>query len=316
VEKKVLLIGGTRYFGKHLVRGLLEAGHRLTLATRGRTPDDFGGAVERLRLDRHDPAAVQAVLGAGSGWDLVYDQMCYSPLDARSASQVLAGRCGRYVMSSTIETCAHLYGLRREPMAEDALDLAAEAVDFSLPWHAADFPDSHYGLGKRQAEAVLQQSATLPFVNVRIAHVLGGTDDFTKRLAYYVNGLRSGLPFRHAAGNGQSSFLNPAAISDFLLWVGTQDFLGPVNAACEGGLSALDLHRRAARLLGLPSAPIAETDAQPPGRRSPFDYEQDFRLSTARAAALGYRFPAADGPWLDELLRQHVARPDSAVWTH
>ncbi len=36
---KILVIGGTRYFGIHMVNKLLERGHKVTIATRGKTPD-------------------------------------------------------------------------------------------------------------------------------------------------------------------------------------------------------------------------------------------------------------------------------------
>ena len=32
---KILVIGGTRYFGIHMVNKLLEQGHAVTIATRG-----------------------------------------------------------------------------------------------------------------------------------------------------------------------------------------------------------------------------------------------------------------------------------------
>ncbi|MGR4032399.1 NAD-dependent epimerase/dehydratase family protein, partial [Bacillus sp. ZZQ-131] len=52
--KKVLVLGGTRFFGKHLVEYLLQAGHDVTIATRGVTEDSFGSAVKRIIVDRED----------------------------------------------------------------------------------------------------------------------------------------------------------------------------------------------------------------------------------------------------------------------
>lgn len=46
--KKVLVLGGTRFFGKHLVEALLKDGHDVTIATRGITEDSFGGTVKDL----------------------------------------------------------------------------------------------------------------------------------------------------------------------------------------------------------------------------------------------------------------------------
>jgi len=39
--KKVLVMGGTRFFGKKLVQHLLDEGNEVTIATRGRTPDPY-----------------------------------------------------------------------------------------------------------------------------------------------------------------------------------------------------------------------------------------------------------------------------------
>ena len=38
---KILVIGGTRYFGIHMVHKLLEQGHEVTIATRGKTPENI-----------------------------------------------------------------------------------------------------------------------------------------------------------------------------------------------------------------------------------------------------------------------------------
>ncbi len=37
----ILVIGGTRFMGKHLVLELIKSGHKVTIATRGRTADPF-----------------------------------------------------------------------------------------------------------------------------------------------------------------------------------------------------------------------------------------------------------------------------------
>ena len=35
----ILILGGTRYFGIHMVNELINQGHNITIATRGRTSD-------------------------------------------------------------------------------------------------------------------------------------------------------------------------------------------------------------------------------------------------------------------------------------
>ena len=38
---EILVIGGTRFFGIHMVNKLLENGHDVTIATRGKASDDY-----------------------------------------------------------------------------------------------------------------------------------------------------------------------------------------------------------------------------------------------------------------------------------
>ena len=63
MEKRmnILVLGGTGFFGKHLVWELLHRGHEVTIATRGRTPDDFGDRVRRLIVDRTDARQMEQV---------------------------------------------------------------------------------------------------------------------------------------------------------------------------------------------------------------------------------------------------------------
>ncbi|MBC3920852.1 NAD-dependent epimerase/dehydratase family protein [Undibacterium sp. CY18W] len=297
MHKNILIIGGTRFFGKQLVRRLLADGHRVTIATRGRNPDDFGDAVQRLRVDRRDEQAMQAVF-AHASYDLVFDQMCYSPLDAAIALEVFAGKVGRYVMSSTIETYRHLVGRVLRPLREDDLDLTQVAIDWQYPWRDPALADVSYAAGKLQAEAVLMQDGRLPVATLRIAHVLSAQDDFTGRLASYVQQVMQEQTLLHLAGAGNTSFLNVAAVVDAMVWAGMADFLGPLNLACQGNLSAPQLVQRIARLLGKPAILQIAGDNT---AHSPFDYAHDYVMDTARARGLGYQFSNVDA-WLDRLI--------------
>lgn len=52
---KILVLGGSRYFGKRLVNLLLREGkHEVTVATRGLTEVSFDGPVRSLTLNRTD----------------------------------------------------------------------------------------------------------------------------------------------------------------------------------------------------------------------------------------------------------------------
>lgn len=56
---KILVIGGTRFFGIHMVKELLAKGHEVTIATRGQSSDAYGDRVKRLVLDRTDEESMR-----------------------------------------------------------------------------------------------------------------------------------------------------------------------------------------------------------------------------------------------------------------
>lgn len=293
MSQEILVIGGTRYFGIKLVEALLAAGERVTIATRGRAADPFFDRVRRIVVDRCDAAAMTAAFGGAHAprYDLVYDQMCYGPAEAALAARLFGGRVGRYLMASTIEVYDVLHGSTERPYREADIDVAAPVVR----------PPTSYGDGKRRAEAALLGARDLPVATLRLAHVLGGPEDFTGRLRGYVERALAGAPLEHAATPGATSFIDVAGVAAFLVWAGRQDFRGPVNVASAGTLTAPQLHARVAARLGRQAALRPIEGQVLPGALSPFDYAAPHRMDTARVAALGWRFGAVDA-WLDRAI--------------
>ncbi|WLI91009.1 NAD-dependent epimerase/dehydratase family protein [Massilia sp. R2A-15] len=304
MRKNILVIGGTRYFGKLLVQRLLQAGHSVTIATRGLASDPFGDRISRIRVDRRNESAMRAAFANIPGYDIVYDQMCYNPIDAAISARVFGGKVKRYVMASAIDVYRPLLGSQDAPFAESAINVLAQPIDTRYPWHDPNLACESYVMGKLQAEAYFYRDGSLPVVTVRIGHVLAGAEDFTGRLAHYVDLVRSGAPLRYSNAAAASSFMSVQTVTDFLVWTGMQDFTGPVNAACDGALSAFDLYQRVGMALDEPVKAIPVKHAAEAGQLSPFDLPSQLMADTSRATQLGYRFGHSDH-WLDNLIRQH-----------
>jgi nucleoside-diphosphate-sugar epimerase len=245
-----------------------------------------------------------AAFASAPRYDVVYDQVCYSPLDAAIAAKVFAGKVGRYVMASTIDVYRPLLGGQDSALLESSLALAAERVDLGYPWNEPKLEALSYAMGKRQAEAWFARDGSLPVVAVRIGHVLAGPEDFTGRLYHYIDLARRQAPLRYASASAACSFISSKEISAFLAWVGQQSFSGAINAACDGPLSAFELFQRVGAVLDLPVNALPATGRASAGELSPFDYAHPFMLDTSRAASLGYRFGHSDD-WFDDLIRQH-----------
>lgn len=98
-KMKILVIGGTRFFGIHMVNELLTNGHDVTIATRGKASDEYGGRVRRITLERTDETSMKNAL-AGSCYDVVIDKIAYCSNDIRYVMEAVD--CDKYIhMSST-----------------------------------------------------------------------------------------------------------------------------------------------------------------------------------------------------------------------
>ncbi|MCP2342559.1 NAD-dependent epimerase/dehydratase family protein [Actinomadura rupiterrae] len=289
--QKICVIGGSRYFGKLLVHRLQAAGHRVTVINRGSARPPAG--VEHLVVDRDDEDALAATVRTRT-FDAVVDQVCYTPVQAAIAARAFAGRTRRYVMTSTIEvydpaTAALPAVPAGTPVPEVTVDPAAWLVSADLPWQDAAYLEAHYAEGKRQAEAVLSRAGGFAFASVRCAHVLGGgAQEFTGRLAHYVERVVRGEEIAVHAEALPTVFIHHEELADLLLWAATAtDFTGPLNACSDGPLDV-----RA--LTGIIAAQVGRQPAYrtvPVGQdASPFSFDRHYAMSNARAKSLGFTF--------------------------
>ncbi|MFF7052266.1 NAD-dependent epimerase/dehydratase family protein [Streptomyces griseorubiginosus] len=298
--REVLIIGGSRYFGKRLIARLLAAGDRVTVLNRGSAAPPSGTV--HLVADRDDEASLNSALGSRT-FDVVVDQVCYTPRQAAVARQVFAGRTRRYVMTSTVEVYEYEDSIAL--VREDAVDARNVPVDLGLPWHDPDFLESHYGEGKRQAESVFSVDPAFPFTTVRVAHVLGGDDDFTGRLAHYADRIRTGAPVAVPVDNQPATYIHVEEIADFLAWTVGENFTGPVNAASHGLLDTEELCEAVAAYLSEGRTVLQEVEV---GEISPFSFTRAYGMDNSRATRLGFTFDDVRR-WLPGAVAETLGKP-------
>ncbi len=98
----ILIIGGTKFVGRHITQAAIDAGHKVTLFNRGKTNADlFPGAV-KLFGDRD--GGTDAL--KGKTWDAVIDVCGYFPRIVRQSAELLKDAVGLYVFVSTISVYA------------------------------------------------------------------------------------------------------------------------------------------------------------------------------------------------------------------
>lgn len=95
---RVLILGGTRFLGRHLTEAALRRGHEVTLFNRGNSNPRLFPEAERLHGDREGDLSV---LRARS-WDVVVDTCGYVPRAVRVSAGLLAESVDCYVFISSI----------------------------------------------------------------------------------------------------------------------------------------------------------------------------------------------------------------------
>ncbi|WP_425146792.1 NAD-dependent epimerase/dehydratase family protein [Deinococcus sp.] len=213
----LLVLGGTRFVGKYIVLAALERGHRVTVFTRGQTPDDLPESVQRLHGDRSeglDP------LGDAS-WNACIDVSGYLPRIVQHSAEVLRERVGRYLFISTVSVYAPG---ERETTPETA------------PLTVLDDPDTediaaHYGglkvLCERAVSGVYAERATI----VR-PHIVAGPEDYTRRFSYWPEALAAGTAVL-APGDGSDpvQYIDARDLGAFVVHLLEQELGGSYNAA-------------------------------------------------------------------------------------
>jgi nucleoside-diphosphate-sugar epimerase len=202
----ILVIGGTRFFGRSTVEQLLAAGHKVAIFSRGNVRPPFWDDIEHIAGDREDVEGLRQQL-AGRQFDSVLDNQCYDQQEALSIIDALQGRIGRYVVASTVSVYGeggHATG--RHTFRQPLTDQERFAVDYRAlePVRETDLDNrdqpwerrsnlSEYGEGKRQVERVMLESEDWPWIVVRVPSTLG-PDDPSGRFAWWLSRILDGEP--------------------------------------------------------------------------------------------------------------------------
>ena len=172
MAKKILFIGGTRFFGKLIVRELLDKGHGVTVLTRGRQPT-IGRRTNfhHIQCDRQDGAALESALG-GQEFDAVIDNVCYLPADAEQAVKIFSGRCRRYIFTSSVMSYLNL-PLTKRPVTEQDWASARSTSGLEQQYEAKEL---EYAQNKRESEQIILEATEFKPIIFRLHNVVGKND--------------------------------------------------------------------------------------------------------------------------------------------
>jgi nucleoside-diphosphate-sugar epimerase len=187
----ILVLGGTRFVGRHIVEALLDGGHRVSVLTRGKSPDDLPASVERLLGDRDQGKPGLAALGSRE-WDACVDVSGYTPKQVRPSAELLRARVGRYLFVSTVSVYV------------DSSDVPVVETHPLLPEAAEDVTDINgdtYGRLKVTCERIVRDVYGDRTTILR-PQIVAGPFDPTGRHTYWVQRATDGGEMLAPGGGG------------------------------------------------------------------------------------------------------------------
>ncbi len=185
---KLLILGGTRFVGRHLVTAALTRHHDVTLFNRGR--HSTSSDVKTIQGDRN----IDLDILAGRRWDAVIDTSGYLPRTVKASAEVLADS-GLYVFVSSLSVYAD-FGVAgidetAAPATLSSEQLAeANAIDASGQTSAVTYGKMYGGL-----KALCELEIRNAFPNAHLIARPGlivGPHDYTDRFTYWVERVAAG----------------------------------------------------------------------------------------------------------------------------
>lgn len=126
---KVLIIGGTRFIGPHIIRELLAAGHQVVALNRGKSPAPLPPEVERITCDKADRDRFRAALVEAKP-DACIDT-CLQADDLEVACEVLSGRLRQFIHTGSTGVYTPM---QRLPAREDDPIRIVPGITFEEKW--------------------------------------------------------------------------------------------------------------------------------------------------------------------------------------
>jgi 2'-hydroxyisoflavone reductase len=231
---KLLVLGGTRFLGRHVVDAARARGDAVTIFTRGRLPMPRPGdsGVVALTGDR-DPRIAPGLAALERGeWDAVIDCSGYVPRVVEAGARLLASRVARYVFVSSLS----VYAKTERPGIDERAPLAALADP------ATEQVLEHYGALKAACEAAVERVFGARATLVRPGLIVGpfdATDRFGYWVARFVHphliGERPPRAVVPAPPSRPVQFIDARDLASWIVDVASRDAGGAYNACSPAG---------------------------------------------------------------------------------
>jgi 2'-hydroxyisoflavone reductase len=216
---RILIIGGTRFLGRHLVDAALARNHEVMLFNRGKSNPDLFPKLETILGDRETD--VNKLQQAGRHWDTVIDVAGYLPRIVRLSADILKSNVGRYIYISSISVYSNFrkVGINESDPVGKIDDETTEEIT-----------EETYGPLKALCERAVQDIYSERALIIRPGLIVGPHDP-TDRFTYWpVRVARGGEVLAPQGPEAPIQIIDVRDLSDFVVKLIEENASGIYNA--------------------------------------------------------------------------------------
>ncbi len=212
----ILILGGTVFLGRQLVKSASDRNHEVTLFNRGiRNPDLFPD-IEKLRGDRNGNLDSLK----GRTFDAVIDTSGHLPKSVRRSAEILKDS-GHYIFISSISAYKDF---SRNGMNEDAE--TATVTDGNIDEMTMENYGALKAMCEKEAEEVFKDRA----LNIRPGLIVG-ENDWSDRFTYWIHRIdRGGKVLAPDAKKSHTQFIDVKDLADWIIRMAEGKKSGLYNA--------------------------------------------------------------------------------------
>ena len=316
---KVLVIGGSNFIGPHVVRQLIDMGHKVTVFNRGQTQIDLPKEVEWIKGNRHNLSDFQQEFRKFAP-QVVLDMIPYTAKDALAVVDIFKDIADRVVAISSQDVYrARDIVWQRETGIIDPTPLTEDSPLRSQLYPYRDLSDNPFArdYDKIPVEQVYLSATELPATIIRLPMVYGA-GDYQHRLYPYIkrmDDLRPAIVLEETIARwlGCYGYVENVAraiaklAEGIALSVSDERAKGRIYNVCESPITVADLVRAIAKIINWQGKVVIVPKSQMPDIwKLEANLNQHWITDSTRIRTeLGYR----------EICDRHEALKQTIVWS-
>jgi 2'-hydroxyisoflavone reductase len=228
---KMLILGGTGFFGPAVVEEATKRGHSMTLFNRGKTNPHLFPDLEKIQGNREEGIeALEAEVAKGRGWDMVIDTSGYVPSHVEASASLLADKAQQYVFFSTVG----VYADHSVP-ADESSAVSQADPDWVAGVKTIRESLANYGAMKALCEQAAEAAMPGRVTNIRPGLIVGPMDRSDRFTYWAVRVARGGEVLAPGDGSDPVQLVDVRDLAKWTLDCIEQKITGVYNAISPAG---------------------------------------------------------------------------------